>query len=293
MQETAQQRFPLGARAATEGELWAQQALRELRAARFAPSAWMTFLAVSVARARTRRHQRARQHRQVVALAGVGLLGWVAAALAGRPALAALGAGWWLLVLLMLDWHLGMLERPDGRPLHGLGAPNLISLLRAGVVPLLAVLPPTGLAAILVGAGASDVLDGWLARRFDQASRLGFWLDGSVDGFVLGVAAVAAARLHLLALWVALLVVARYLLPWIVIGVAYFARAEPPPSDARVSGRVPGIVVIGGLTLAALRMPAASLVVLAGAGAGIFIVAMAIARAVAGRGTTAGVEAAP
>jgi cardiolipin synthase len=252
--------------------------LHDLRQAKFAPAGWITFLSASFARARLRRQQRVREHRQVLALAGAGLLAWFTVALAGRPALAVLGAGWWLLVLLMLDWHLGMLERPDGRPLHGLGAPNLLSLLRAGAVPLLAVLPPTAFAVVLLGAGASDVLDGWLARRLDLASRLGRWLDGSVDGVLLGVAALAAARSHLLPWWAAAVVLARYLLPWVVIAVSYFARAEAPPSRGYMSGRVPGVLAIAGIALAGLGVSAAWLIVVAGAGGGIFTVAVSIAR---------------
>jgi phosphatidylglycerophosphate synthase len=269
------------AQSPTDGELWAQEALRELRQAKFAPAAWIIFLRASFARARLRRRERQREHREVLALGVAGLVAWTAVALGGRPVLAALGAGWWLLVLLMLDWHLGMLERPDGRPLHGLGVANRLSLVRAGVVPLLAVLPPIALAALLLGAGAGDVLDGRLARRLDQVSRLGLWLDGSVDGFVLTVAAAAAARSHLLPAWAAAAVVARYLLPWIVVAIAYFARAEAPPSDGYLRGRLPGILVIGGIALAALRVPAASLIVVAGAGGGIFTVAVSIARAFA------------
>jgi cardiolipin synthase len=292
MQETAQ-RLPATACPPTEGELWAQAALRELRHANFAPAGWIAFLAASRARARAHRRRRARQHRQVLTLDALGLLGWSVVAFVGRPALAAVGAGWWLLLLLMVDWQLGMLERPDGSPLRGLGAPNLLTLLRAGVVPLPAVLPPSALAAVLLGAGASDVLDSWLARRFDQISRLGFWLDASVDGFVLAVAAVAAARLHLLAIWVALLIVARYLLPWLVIGVAYFARAQAPPGDTHVSGRIPGIALIGGLALAALRVPAASSVVVAGAASGILTFALTIAGAFRDSVAAAEIEATP
>lgn len=94
----------------------------------------------------------------------------------------------------MLDWHLGMLERPDGRPLHGLGVANRLSLARAAIVPVLVVLPPTALAALLFAAGASDILDGWIARSRDEVTTLGFWLDPAVDRWVLTVAAVAAAR---------------------------------------------------------------------------------------------------
>jgi phosphatidylglycerophosphate synthase len=272
-------RLVVSADSPTDGELWAQEALRELRQAKFAPAAWITFLSASFARARLRRRERRQEHRQVLALAATGSVAWIAVALAGRPALAALGVGWWLLVLLMLDWHLGMLERPNGRPLNGLGVPNLLSLLRAGVVPLLLFVPPHTLAVLLFAAGGSDVVDGWVARRFDRVSRLGRWLDPVVDGFVLGVAALAAARSQLLPVWVAALVAARYVLPWIVVALVYFSRAETPDRGAYVSGRLPGTVVIIGLGLAALHLPAAVPVVVVGSCAGLLTFMLTIARA--------------
>jgi phosphatidylglycerophosphate synthase len=47
------------------------------------------------------------------------------------------------------------------------------------------------LAALLV-SGVADVFDGAVARAFDQETRFGAWLDGGVDGFVLGAAALGA-----------------------------------------------------------------------------------------------------
>jgi cardiolipin synthase len=74
--------------------------------------------------------------------------------------------------------------------------PNLISLLRLGCAPvvwwLLFVADAPWPAAILLGVlGASDWVDGWIARRFDQGSELGKILDPTADRILLlsGVAA--------------------------------------------------------------------------------------------------------
>jgi phosphatidylglycerophosphate synthase len=267
----------------TEGELWVQDLLCALRDAKFAPAAWVTFLGDSFVRARRRRRQSTRQHRQVLLVGAVGMAIWLAVAVVGERELAAVAAGWWLLVVLMLDWHLGMLERPDGRPLSGIGVANVLSLVRAGLVPLLAVVPATAVAAVLIAAGVTDALDGWLARRFDQVSRLGRWLDGAVDSVLLGVAAVAIARLQLLPLWVALAVGARYFAAWLVIALAYFVRAAAPRRDSVVPGRLPGLVLMSGLVLAALHVSAAMPVVLIGIGGGFVTFALTVARALAPR----------
>jgi len=68
--------------------------------------------------------------------------------------------------------------------------PNLISLLRLGCAPvvwwLLFVADAPWPAALLLGAlGASDWVDGWIARRFDQGSELGKILDPTADRILL------------------------------------------------------------------------------------------------------------
>lgn len=63
--------------------------------------------------------------------------------------------------------------------------PNAISFLRLGLVPLfywLLVNGQDGLAlGILIAATASDFIDGFIARRFNQVTRLGALLDPASD----------------------------------------------------------------------------------------------------------------
>lgn len=261
----------------TEGEAWARRALGELRAGRYGLRAWAHFLHASFARAGERRRQRLREHRLVVVLGAVGLVYWAGAA--GRPWLALAGAAWWVTAMLMLDWHLGMLEHLDGTPIAGLGAANLLTLMRAGLPPALFVLAGTDVGvALFVAAGASDVLDGVVARARHEVTRLGIWLDPAVDGVVVGAAAFGAMRAHLLAGSVVALVVARYGLPWLVVGTYYFARAAPPERAGFVSGRVPGLVLYAGLALTLLRLPGATPLVVTGAAGGLATFAAALGR---------------
>jgi phosphatidylglycerophosphate synthase len=253
----------------TAGETWTRERLAELRGDRYRPAAWRLFLASSFACARRTRAIRTREHRQLLTLAVIGAATWGGLAALGLPWLALIGAAWLALLLLMVDWHLGMLESDTGRPLQKLGAANLISLVRGSLAPALLAAPPTVLLTLLLGAGLSDAIDGPLARALGHQSRLGRFLDPGVDAFVLGAAAVAATRLGLLPWWAACLVLARYAAQWAGLAVAYFACIELPRPNGFVPWKLPGPIVFCGLILACAHFTMATTVVAAGALAGL------------------------
>lgn len=98
-----------------------------------------------------------------------------------------------------------------------LTVPNLITTVRLLCVPLFLWLVLRGPhhrdwypAALLLGAlGATDGVDGFVARRFHQVSTLGKVLDPIADRLLLGVAAVSCIVLGAVPLWVGLLAVVR------------------------------------------------------------------------------------
>jgi phosphatidylglycerophosphate synthase len=261
-----------------DGEAWTREILRELRADSYRSGAWIRFLARSLERARATRQVRRHEHRQVLLVGACGLATWIGVAAFDRS-LSLAGGLWWLLVVTMLDWHLGMLEDNQGRPLRRLGLPNLFSLARAAVVPALPVASPALLAAILIPAGLTDAVDGPLARRRGEETRLGVWLDGSADALVLSAATVGAARHDLLPWWTAPLVLGRHALQALVVALAYFVRAQSPLGSASVSARAPGLVLFAGLALATLELPLAGPLVLVGALGALAALALTVVRA--------------
>ena len=75
-----------------------------------------------------------------------------------------------------------------------LTAPNLFTLLRLCCLPLFLYLlfgrdNRAGAAWLLGGLGATDWVDGWLARRFDQVSEFGKIFDPTADRllFIVGI----------------------------------------------------------------------------------------------------------
>lgn len=94
--------------------------------------------------------------------------------------------------------------------------PNAISGLRLLLVPVFALLiaqqtPSYDLAAfvVLAFAGFSDWLDGVIARRFDQGSRLGQLLDPAADRLYILVTLVMLAWRDVVPWWLVVALVAR------------------------------------------------------------------------------------
>ena len=94
--------------------------------------------------------------------------------------------------------------------------PNLISLLRLACVPLFVWLlldQDERLAAawLLAVLGATDWIDGWIARRFDQVSNVGKVLDPTADRLMFLAAIISMMIDESVPLWFALATLVREL----------------------------------------------------------------------------------
>jgi len=97
-----------------------------------------------------------------------------------------------------------------------LTVPNLISFGRLALVPVFAVLIIRGedvwALAVLAVSGASDWLDGSIARRFNQVSRLGQILDPAADRLFILVTLIGLALRDVVPVWLVITLVGRDLL---------------------------------------------------------------------------------
>ena len=111
--------------------------------------------------------------------------------------------------------------------------PNLISALRLLLVPVFAVLLAQGddgwALVVLAVAGASDWLDGRLARAMHQQSRLGELLDPAADRLFILVTLIALTAREVVPLWLVVAVVGRDLLLTVVLAVLVARRVGPLP----------------------------------------------------------------
>lgn len=128
--------------------------------------------------------------------------------------------------------HCGLYSRHVGDDHVGakkyLTAPNAFTLLRLCCIPIFLYLlfgrdNRAGAAWLLGGLGATDWVDGWLARRFDQVSEFGKIFDPTADRllFIVGITAIlidaSAPR------WFAVAVLVREVVFGAVVAIATLA----------------------------------------------------------------------
>ncbi len=113
-----------------------------------------------------------------------------------------------------------------------LTVPNLISLVRILALPIvyLDIVGGHELRALVVVAliAGTDFVDGWIARRFDQVSRIGQLLDPISDRLLIIVVGVAMIVSGILPLWIVAVLVARDALV-LTGGIALVTRGVDPP----------------------------------------------------------------
>jgi len=125
-------------------------------------------------------------------------------------------------------------RRPGGREVvheRVLTAANLITLVRLLGLPLFVYLM-VGPAAygqafgVLSAVAATDFLDGYVARRFDQVTRLGQLIDPLIDRALLATGGITLAALGILPWPVLALIVGRDLILFVTAGILF--RGLPP-----------------------------------------------------------------
>lgn len=125
--------------------------------------------------------------------------------------------------------------RPEssGQPDRVVTLPNALSVLRLLGVPLFLWLllgPKADLAAliVLVASGASDWLDGKLARWLNQGSRLGALLDPAADRLYIVATLVAFVLRDIIPWWLAVVLIGKDVVVGLCLPVLRRAGYRPP-----------------------------------------------------------------
>ncbi|WP_353829104.1 CDP-alcohol phosphatidyltransferase family protein [Agromyces sp. SYSU T0242] len=134
--------------------------------------------------------------------------------------------------------------------------PNVLSMLRLLLVPVFLVLVVVGAyvpaLAVLVVASLSDLLDGYLARRLDQVTRLGQLLDPAADRLYIFAALVGLAANGLVPWWIVVVIIARDLM-LLVLGVV-LANHGYGPLPVHQLGKAATFALFSGLPIIMLGL---------------------------------------
>jgi cardiolipin synthase len=140
--------------------------------------------------------------------------------------------------------------------------PNQITLLRLGFLPCFLILifyEHYGWAlGVLVLAGLSDGVDGLLARRLNQRSAIGAYLDPIADKLLLSSSFVILAFAHKISWWLTILILSRDVLILIVAAVIILIsgyRPFPPSIYGKLTTTIQIILVFAVVLGAAFPAP--------------------------------------
>ncbi len=127
---------------------------------------------------------------------------------------------------------------------HLPNALTLVRLLLALPIALLVVAGDSALAlALFIAAGATDAIDGWLAKRFGWQSQLGGWLDPLADKALLLAVCFALALRADLPFWLFWVIAIRDLV--IVSGaVAFHFKFAPLQAAPTVVGKLTTLTLL-------------------------------------------------
>ena len=146
--------------------------------------------------------------------------------------------------------------------------PNLLTLLRIFFVPLLvAVLVEQDLniewhgsvlvtnamlaLAIFIVAAATDLLDGWLARRWKQTTTVGTLLDPIADKLLISAALISLVQIRRVPAWMVIVIIGR---EFAVSGLRSIAAAEGYTIRASELGKTKMVVQVAAIAIALLSI---------------------------------------
>lgn len=138
---------------------------------------------------------------------------------------------------------------------------NKITLFRIGLIPLFIlflyphvnyVMDPYSIVAtgIFLLAAVTDQLDGYIARTYNQVTRLGMLLDPLADKLLIGAALVLLVQNHKLSSWVAVVIIAREMM---ITGIRIIAAGKGIALAADKFGKIKLVVQVAAVTAVILN----------------------------------------
>ena len=234
--------------------MFVEEHLRELRAQRYAPRAWLEYVRAVGAHVRGEVFANLGAVRSIWTVA----LAYFAAAFVAAAVMSMRwdrdlayhffgGTALWIAIAFTsITLYVGLLRDESGYRLSALNIPLMLTLLRVTLIPgiCLFLLERHFMMALVtyLVAALSDVFDGFLARRWHQVTRLGTVMDPMID-VVFNLAMLSGlTAAELLPRWVFWVGAARYTI--LVVGGAWLYIVIGPVRIRSTSfGRATGVVM--------------------------------------------------
>ena len=122
--------------------------------------------------------------------------------------------------------------------------PNLITLFRLFLIPIFLMVFHSNLennilygGLIFILAGISDVLDGYIARKYDLTTKLGTYLDPLADKLMSFAVLISFTMKGLIPLWIILPIIIKELL-MIIAGIIMYFRKEKRVIPSNIYGKL-------------------------------------------------------
>ncbi len=140
--------------------------------------------------------------------------------------------------------------------------PNLLGIARVAATPVVMVLllldgagTDFAAAVLYLLAALSDIADGWIARRRDQVTPFGVFMDLAADKVLVAGVIIAMVQVDLVPAWIAATILVR---EFVVQAVRQLAAAEDVVISARALGKAKTLAINLGLFVLLLASDAAT-----------------------------------
>lgn len=134
---------------------------------------------------------------------------------------------------------------------------NALTLLRLCLIPLIVVMIHEGRFApatvVFIIAGVTDALDGIIARRFNQRTEIGAYLDALADKSLIAASFIALAVVKLVPFWLVVLVIFRDLMIVGAVAIAWLMHNPIPIEPLKVSKANTAAQIVAVATTLAVR----------------------------------------
>lgn len=141
---------------------------------------------------------------------------------------------------------------------------NALTLLRLCLIPLIVVMIHEGrfglATVIFITAGITDALDGYIARRFNQRTEIGAYLDALADKSLIAASFIALVHVQLVPFWLVVLVIFRDLMIVGAVAIAWLMHnpiaIEPlKVSKANTAAQIVAVATTLGIKGFAIAFP--------------------------------------